>query len=68
MPLSQKQKTEIDFWVDKALSELFDAIYTVEYTDEDLKPSEVAAYLNKWYDLGDAYREWWESDPEGEWS
>ena len=60
MSLSQKQKTEIDFQVERGLDDVFDAVYTaVEYPDDSLNPSDIAGYLNdRWDGLGDSYLEW----------
>ena len=42
--------------------------YNGEYVNEGVRPSDIARHLDKYWDLGDYYREWWETDDEGEWS
>lgn len=65
MALSKIQKDYIDSRMQDAVYKAFDAVYS-QVEGDGVKPSEIARYLDTAWDLGDFYREWWETD-EGEW-
>lgn len=64
--LTMTEQMRIDSEMQKHIHRAFDAIYTGVEVDFH-KPSEISQYLEKYWDLGDFYRDWWETDPEGEW-
>lgn len=56
----------IDSMMEEGIHRAFDRIYSsVEQGFH--KPSEIASYLDRYWDLGDYYRQWWEGVDEGEW-
>lgn len=66
--MNKEDEQKIDREMEKRIHEAFDYIYSKVELDGNYKPSEIARYLNTYWDQGDFYREWWESDDEGEWS
>jgi hypothetical protein len=66
--LTQEQERVIDRKLEDQIYRAFEAIHGLVEGYEDAKPSDIARYLDTYWDLGDYYREWWESDDEGEWT
>ena len=61
-------ENKIDSIMEKHIHRAFEQIQGEVETRMGVKPSEVANYLDKYWDLGDYYRDWWQTDDEAEWS
>lgn len=66
--MNREDQERINREMRRWLSKAFDIIHCDVELDGDYKPSDVADYLETMWGLGDFYREWWESDEDGEWN
>lgn len=58
-------ENKIDRIMEKHIHDAFEEVYVKIEAGTDTKPSEIARHLDRYWDLGDFYREWWETDDEG---
>lgn len=66
--ISKEQKNRIDSIMQVHVHNAFDQIHGELEYGGCVKPSELAGVLDLYWDLGDYYEEWWNTDDEGEWT